>query len=326
MRLIFAAALCLLTSITYANQWHNVDDTTWLVSPPKVARYIQANQAIIIGKRCAAIINAHGNFVALEKMINTAKRKLQVPVCYLLSPSAEAHQITGMAMLQRAFPSAKWYAGETVADNLVLYQQALTQQLSLHEKSISLSTKRLSLSKQDNPQLKAHIEIAKQRLADWQNLSLQAPSVLPPNTQHMLQLGENKLILNTKRAFSTGDVFIFNPINGALLAGNSVDILPDVRHERLSTWLNQLKNLQTDNRINWLLPSYGKPYKKEALSQPITFLLALTQGLDVTEAKQYFMTHYHNLDDDEQARLLNYYQLAQRRLSASTKNQNDVLH
>ncbi|NOU52724.1 hypothetical protein HG263_19645 [Pseudoalteromonas sp. JBTF-M23] len=324
MRFIFAAIISLLCSVTYANQWHSIDASTWLVSPSKSARYIQENQAIIVGKHCAAIINAHGDFVALENMINTAKQKLQIPVCYLVSTSADTQQVIGMAMLQRAFPSAKWYVGQAVFDNFSLYQQALEDKLALHRKSLTLSTKRLS-QVDDKQQIQKHIDIAKQRLDDWQNLGLSTPQILPKQTQTALELGAQSVILSAVEAFSSADIFVFNPANGALIGGNSVDPLPEVRHEHISHWLEHLNTLKTDSKVSWLLPAHGKPYKKQALELPITFFEALNKGLSTKEVKQRLSSKYGEYDAQTKRRLIHYYQLAQRRIATKAQDTDDVV-
>ncbi|MBD1582055.1 hypothetical protein [Pseudoalteromonas sp. S16_S37] len=324
MRFIFTAILSLLCSVTHANQWHSIDTATWLVSPPKSARYIQENQAIIAGKHCAAIINAHGDFVALERMINTAKQKLQVPVCYLVSTSADTQQVIGMAMLQRAFPTAKWYAGQAIFDNFLHYQQALDDKIALHRKSLTLSAKRLT-QVDDEQQIQKHIYIAKQRLNDWQKLSLNTPKVLPKHSQIALKLGSQRVILHAVEAFSSADISVFNPANGAYIGGNSVDALPEVRHKYVSRWLKHLNDLKADNKISWLLPAHGKPYKKEALELPITFIKALDKGVSNEEVQQSLSSKYGDYDEQTKLRLMYYYQLAQRRIAASKQDNDDVV-
>ncbi|BBN82860.1 hypothetical protein PA25_28450 [Pseudoalteromonas sp. A25] len=320
MRLIFAAIISLLCSVAHGNQWHHVDATTWLVSPSKPARYIQENQAIIIGKHCAVIVNAHGDFVALERMINTAKRRLQVPVCYLVSNSADIQQVIGISLLQRAFPSAKWYAGQAIADNLVQYKQALNDKVTLLRQSVLLSKQRLSKAK-NSQKIQKHIDIAQQRLNDWQHLNLNAPIALPEQERLILELGELEIELKTETAFSSADISVFNPSNQALIAGNSVDSLPLIKHQQLANWLAYLDSLKTNEQINWLLPAHGKPYKKELLQLPIMFIEALNKDLSNDYVKQSLSAHYPKID---RQRLIHYFQLAKRRLDTYPQENEDA--
>ncbi|WP_105166856.1 hypothetical protein [Pseudoalteromonas sp. T1lg23B] len=323
MRFILAVVVSLLTNLSHANQWYKVDEATSLISPSEQARYIQVNQAVIQGQQCAAIVNAHGDFVQLEQMINTLKRQLSVPVCYLFSTSAEQDQVLGMALLQRAFPSAKWYANNSIVNKFSHYQQGLLEKLSKLEQSLTISKARANnLSETQKKQWQAHLEVAQQRLQDWRSLRLAPPIGIKQSVS--LQLGNYPLSLTANNAYSQGDMYIFSHPNGALFAGNTVDELPYIQHVRLTPWLISLQTFIEDSTITWLLPAHGKPYKRAALQRPISFIQALQQSMPVTDFLEK-MTTQHSIDDIAQARLTQYYQLAQRRLAAEHKAKSDVV-
>ena len=318
MRLTLAFIFFFISHFSSANQWHSVDKNTWLISPEKQAHYIQTNQAILIGEQCALIVNAHGDFVALEHFINVAKQKLNVPVCYLISTSADPEQILGMALIQRAFPSAKWYAGQSIVENFARFQNALQGKIAKHQQSIKLSTQRASQF-ENSPQLLKALDIATQRLKDWQGLELRQPIALSKVQPLTLQLGNRAVILSATNAFSSADIFVFDPKEGALLGGNSVDLLPEAKHSALTTWLAKLKHIKADPTINWILPSHGKPYKREAIALPIAFISALKASIPLDQVEQYLSAHYMTLSETEQLRLQHYYALALRRLDTLKK-------
>ncbi|MCF6435527.1 hypothetical protein [Pseudoalteromonas sp. MMG022] len=318
MRFILAVVVSLLTNLSYADQWYKVDEATWLISPSAHARYIQVNQAVIHGQHCAAIINAHGDFAQLEQMINSVKNKLTVPVCYLFSTSAEQQQIQGMALLQRAFPSAKWYTNDKVVKGFTRYQQGLIAKLSMLAQSLSISKQRANkLSDTEQNQWQAHLEIAQQRLSDWRTLQLTPPIAIKQSLS--LDLGDYPLTLTASSAYSQGDMFIFSQTNGALFAGNTVDELPYVTHHQLAPWLASLQTFNQDNTIKWLLPAHGKPYKRVALARPITFIQALLNNVPATEFINK-VTALYKIDEATQTRMAHYYQLAQRRLATTTES------
>ncbi|OHU96150.1 hypothetical protein [Pseudoalteromonas byunsanensis] len=322
MRFIFAVVVSLLTNQSYANQWHKVDAATWLISPSEQARYIQVNQAVIQGQRCAVVINAHGDFVKLEQMIHTLKNKLSVPVCYLLSTSAEQDQVQGMALLQRAFPSAKWYANEAITKKISQYQQGLLEKLLMLQQSLTISKERVNkLTDTQLNQWQAHLEIAQQRINDWRTLRLTPPIGI--KQPFSLELGNYPITLHANSAYSAGDMYIFSHRNGALFAGNTVDELPYVKHDQLTPWLINLQTFNQDSAIKWLLPAHGKPYKRAAIERPIAFIQALLKNEPHSEFVKKMVSLY-STDKTTQARLVHYYKLAQRRLAAVKESESNA--
>jgi len=272
MRFLTLLILTFLSLSCFAQQWHQVDTHTFIIAPHKSIAQLQANQAVITGTDCAAIINAHGDFTVLEQTINHIKKRLSVPVCYLISTGSSHDEILGIALLQHAFPAAKWIAPDYVKENIQVYQSAYRQKIDDYSLSYSVSAQRTkTLSEQETAHWQKRLHTAKQRIAYWQSLDIP----LPQGKVTSVQLGQNTLEITPTVAASAGDLFIFNQKNGGLFGGANVDIIPYVTHNSISQWHNTLVLLKQRNEVVWLLPSHGKPYKRDELTKPVAFLHAI---------------------------------------------------
>ncbi|MBQ4862344.1 hypothetical protein J8L98_11650 [Pseudoalteromonas sp. MMG013] len=265
---IFIFLLC-FPFLTFAQKWHQIDPNTFIISPPKNAIQLQTNLAILTGKNCAAVINAHGDFTAIELTIKQIKNRIKVPVCYLISTSSDIHEVVGIALMQRAFPAASWIAPSHVKHNLSNYQLAYNDKISQYVNSYEVSTQRVENFDLEGKALwKNKMRQANQRIQDWKSIPLRAPI----EVKKQLQLGNHLIDIETYPAFSKEDLFIFSHLNNGMFAGTSVDPIPYVTHSKLSQWLETLSLMENTSQIKWLLPSHGKPYKRAALNKPITFL------------------------------------------------------
>ncbi|ALU44065.1 hypothetical protein [Pseudoalteromonas rubra] len=284
--------LLTLTPPVIAASWHTVSPQITLIAPEAKARNILPNMALIEGNTCSALIDSHGDFVALEQLINELKARLTTPLCHLIATSSETRQLTGLALLKQAFPDASVHLPDAPQLNERTMRTALDTQLANFAKSIELSEQRLSKlpAEQQTPWQK-RVALAKQRLARWQTLqsiALTAPSLQP----RTLELGGLTLQLTQFKGQSGHDLSIFSAQHGALFAGHSANLLPYVRH---ATWQHSLQALQSIPTLKWVMPAFGKPYKAQQLALPITFMdLAQQQAQSNTQMPQRVTTLYQN--------------------------------
>lgn len=284
--------LLTLTPPVIAASWHTVSPQITLIAPEAKARNILPNMALIEGNTCSALIDSHGDFVALEQLINELKARLTTPLCHLIATSSEPHQLTGLALLKQAFPDASVHLPDAPQLNETTMRTALDAQLANFAKSIELSEQRLSkLPAEQQAPWQKRVALAKQRLARWQTLhsiALTAPSV----QARALELGDLILQLTQFQGQSGHDLSVFSAQHGALFAGHSANLLPYVRHV---TWQHSLQTLQSMPALKWVMPAFGKPYKAQQLALPITFMdLAQQQAQSNTQMPQRVITLYQN--------------------------------
>lgn len=306
MRFLISLVIFCLHSTVMAKQWHKVDPNTFIIAPAKKASQYQANQAILVGKTCAAVINSHGDFSILEHSINQIKQRINLPVCYLISTSSNTSEVLGMAILQRAFPSAKWIAPQYVQDNFNDYQAAYQDKIATYSKSYQVSTQHHAQAKH-NSDWKNKLHIAQQRILDWQSISLKKPVSLTKQ----LSLGAHTLYIEEHKAATQGDLFVYSNINKALFAGLSVEPIPHVTHTNIEQWQQILRKLHQDMKISWLLPSHGRPYQREALKKPIAFLEAVKEYNPILPASPpKLLTTLYSNNQQQQTLLTQLFQLA----------------
>ncbi|MCG7535660.1 hypothetical protein [Pseudoalteromonas sp. OOF1S-7] len=277
LRLLSVFMLLLaLTPPATATSWHIVSPQITLIAPEPKARNILPNMALIQGNACSALIDSHGDFVALEQLINQLKARLKTPLCHLIATSSSAHQLTGLALLKQAFPDASVHLPTAPQLNEHTMRAALDSQLSNFAKSIELSEQRLSqLTTQQQGPWQTRIALAKQRLARWQTLqsiALRQQAALPAQ----LELGGLTLQLTQFHGQSGYDLSVFSVQHGALFAGHSVNLLPYVRH---TTWQSSLQLIQNTPELDWVMPAFGKPYKAAQLHLPVAFMTLAHQQL-----------------------------------------------
>lgn len=272
----------MLAPTTFAANWHTVSSQITLIEPQAKARFILPNMALIQGKTCSALIDSHGDFVALEQVINQLKERLNTPLCHLIATTSETHQLTGLALLKQAFPNASIHLPKAPQLTDHTLREALDTQLDNFAKSIELSEQRLSkLSAEQQAAWPQRLALAKQRLARWQ--TLQSIAVTNETTAPSdLELGGVTLKISQFHGQSGYDLSVFSVQHGALFAGQSVNLLPYVRN---TSWHSALYALQHDPQLDWILPAFGKPYKAEQLSVPITFLTLAQQQAAQEDAR-----------------------------------------
>ncbi|TMP32386.1 hypothetical protein CWB99_02065 [Pseudoalteromonas rubra] len=275
LRLLCAVFTTLMLAPTaHAANWHTVSAQITLIEPQAKARFILPNMALIQGKACSALIDSHGDFVALEQVINQLKERLNTPLCHLIATTSEAHQLTGLALLKQAFPNASVHLPKAPQLTDHTLRKALDTQLSNFAKSIELSEQRVSkLPAEQQGSWRQRLALAKQRLTRWQTLQSTAvtnEAILPSQ----LELGGVTLKLSQFHGQSGYDLSVLSVQQGALFAGQSANLLPYVRN---TSWHSALHALQQTPQLDWILPAFGKPYKAEQLSVPITFLTLAQQ-------------------------------------------------
>ncbi|WP_125558358.1 hypothetical protein [Pseudoalteromonas rubra] len=289
---VFILLLTLTPPVIAAN-WHTVSPQVTLIAPQAKARYILPNMALIKGKTCSALIDSHGDFVALEQLINQLKTRLTTPLCHLIATSSEPHQLTGLALLKQAFPDASVHLPDAPQLNDHTMRTALDTQLANFAKSIELSEQRLSkLPAEQQAPWQKRVTLAKQRLTRWQTLhsiAVTNPAVQPRE----LKLGDLTLQLTQFQGQSGHDLSVFIAQHGALFAGHSANLLPYVRN---TTWQRSLQALKNTPALNWVMPAFGKPYQAEQLELPITFMDLAQQQLtrSNTQMPKRVVTLYQN--------------------------------
>jgi hypothetical protein len=304
MRFLTLLIIFCLPFYCFAQHWYQIDAHTSIIAPGKHAAQLQGNQAVISGTDCAAIINAHSDFAVLEQTINQIKKRLSVPVCYLISTGSAYDEILGIALLQHAFPTAKWIAPVYVKDNIQKYARSYRKKIDDYTRSLNASTQRVtSLSDQDKAHWQKKLHIAEQRINYWRSLNIPNPH----NEASSISLGHNSLEITPIIAASAGDLLVFNTKNGALFGGSSLDPIPYVTHQYLSRWRDTLVILKQRNEIIWLLPSHGKPYKRAKLTKPISFLhtvIALDNPHPLSVPKSLRILYKNNVAKQQTLQLL----------------------
>ncbi|KZX01841.1 hypothetical protein JL49_03595 [Pseudoalteromonas luteoviolacea] len=271
----------LATSFTVnATQWHTLDKNLTLLEPNKQAQYLLPNQVLIRGNKCAALIDSHGDFVALELLIAKMRTKLPVPLCYLIATNLDVGQLSGMRLLQSAFADAQ----VIIPGNGILSTQTLIHaidneteyKLEGFAQSLELSKKRIAQANTEQ-QLRWHAKLqqAEQRLSRWSALSPIEIKPLVLNTE--LDLGDYTLKLELMSGYKGAALRVYSPQNKAVFGGHNLDLLPYIAQRETESWRLSLAQLSLRKNINWILPGFGKPYKFEQLNLPNRFFTVVNE-------------------------------------------------
>ncbi|TMN89104.1 hypothetical protein CWB72_11620 [Pseudoalteromonas phenolica] len=320
MRFFFALLFIFISISASATQWLKFDDKTFLIAPPSDARYLTSNQAILVGQRCAAIIDAHGDFSALENFASEVKKRIPQPICHLFSTSSDEEQILGMMLLANEFPGATWHAPRHVSQHFNEYQSALKDKLSRFEKSLQLSQSRVEI--QSNAQLQQRLNKAKARIDKWLSTSFSSPTLLKA-AQVTLDLGKHSIVVEEIEGATQGNLSILSHHNLGLFAGLTTNPIPYVQESDLEAWFTTVKKLRHAEKVTWLLPAQGKPYKLKALEKPISFLEAAinSDSMAMPEA----LLAMYKTDELTQTRLRLMYELAKAKQVQKMQKQGTVL-
>ncbi|MBQ4838348.1 hypothetical protein [Pseudoalteromonas luteoviolacea] len=288
--------LLLLPIQSLAATWHQIDKHTTLIEPAKQASFLLPNQALIQGEKCAALVDSHGDFVAIELLVAQIRSKLTVPLCYVLATNLDLKQLSGVMLLQGAFPEAVIYTAKYTHENTQLnsaLKQEIAQKLQGFEQSLKLSEKRIT-SAPESAQLDWHAKLqqAKQRLVRWR--TLKSPKITEIDKPLHLELGNFALHAKPLHGYKGRGLYIQAPKNGALYGGHTVNPLPYVAQSNTLAWYNTLRSIGQSDSFNWILPSFGKPYKKSQLHLPIAFLELLNSAhtpQQLNELRQVYLKH-----------------------------------
>ena len=258
-----------------ATQWQTISPHVEFLEQPSELRFYDSNQVLIKGQQCALMVDASGNFAAVESLIKQLKSTLKVPLCYLVASHYHDDHLLGMAILQHYYPDAQLVVHKQVATEFSSLQQAYTNKLDSYEKSIELSFQRLAeqpIAEQQNWRDK--LNVAKQRLLRWRQYPLQKPafSVSEPLT---LELGNYPVMVSPHQAHSYGDLTLSVEDNGILIGADIVDWLPYPGHGNFANWITTLTQFSADQRIHTILPGHGSMLKRDDLHQPLRFLKAI---------------------------------------------------
>ncbi|KID57999.1 hypothetical protein JF50_04460 [Pseudoalteromonas luteoviolacea] len=290
-QIAFGLFFALVLSPIYAQaaNWHQVDKHTVLIEPAKEARYLLPNQAIIQGNECAALIDSHGDFVALELLVAQIRSKLTVPVCYIVATNLDPKQLSGIALLKSAFPNATIYTptNSTSITNSISnsIKQELEQKLEGFEQSLLLSQQRISkVPKSEQLAWHAKLQQAKQRLSRWHKIS--PPTVTPVPKAITLDLGRYSLSVTPIEGYKGAALYVYSHSNQALFGGHTTNTLPYVAQSDSQGWQRTLHTLEHSQKIKWVLPGFGKPYKSEKLRLPTQFLSLLNSTYSLQEVDQ----------------------------------------
>lgn len=320
MRFSFALFFIFASFSATATQWLKFDEKTFLIAPPTSARYLTSNQAILIGQTCAAIIDAHGDFSALERFVSEVKRQIPKPICHLFSTSSDVEQNLGMMFLSNEFPNATWHAPNYVSKHFYEYQNALEEKLSRFKQSLQLSQSRLEIH--SNAQMQQRLNKAKARIEKWQSAAFSSPTLLNA-AQVTLDLGEHSLVVEKIKGATQGDLSILSHHNLGLFSGLTANPIPYVQNSDLVAWLATIKKLHLAEKVTWLLPAQGKPYKLKALQKPISFLEAAINSDSMAMPKA--LLAMYKKDEITQTRLRLMYELAKTKQAQKMQKQGTVL-
>lgn len=274
-KLLLVSTLIACSCAANALTWQQVTPHINFVEQPEQLRFYDSNQVIIQGDECALVVDASGDFSAVERMVVKLKKRLTVPLCYLVASHYHDDHLLGIAVLQHYFKDAKLIVHENIAAEFQNMQQAFTDKLDSYEQSIELSYQRLAEQPKDQQaNWRTKLDKAKQRLLRWRSYSLQPPAVTVSNNL-TLDLGNYPIELKAYQAHTNADLTLFSSQEGVLIGGDIIDYLPYPGHGNLSPWLELLKQIKSNQKIKQLLPGHGKPLEPAQLSQPINFLQAL---------------------------------------------------
>ncbi|KZN51450.1 hypothetical protein [Pseudoalteromonas luteoviolacea] len=270
--------LSLLSPLTHAANWHTVDQHTTIIEPVKEARYLLPNQVLIQGQKCAALIDSHGDFVALELLIAQIRSKLTVPLCYIVVTNLDPKQLSGIMLLKSAFPESTIYAAKDTSSSVRplshIIKDEVTQKLTGFQQSVLLSEQRIAKAPEsDQLMWSAKLQQAKQRLSRWQSMPI--PNIEQITKVTSIDLGKYPLLLSPAQGFKGPALQVYNQSNQALFGGHTVNLLPYVAQTNSSMWQQTLYTLEKDSQIKWILPGFGKPYKRAQLHLPLRFLSLL---------------------------------------------------
>ncbi|RXE85709.1 hypothetical protein [Pseudoalteromonas sp. A757] len=254
------------------NQFHKVNDAVYFIQGKN--RALQPNQALIIGKQCALLASIHGDLVTSEALIIELKKRLTVPLCYVVSLHSDIKQDTSVVLLKHAYPNMQWLSPTAISATEL--KAAFHSQLELFGQSVALSDKRItSLEASEQPKWQAKLTLAKSRIATWSKLASQAPSSKAiGNAPKAVKLGGLVVELTQVTGFSGHDISVYLPKYRGLIAGYSVDQIPLAHLPHTTQWQQAITHF---NRyaLDWILPATGKPYRSEMLLTPAQFLALL---------------------------------------------------
>ena len=273
--------LCSLSAVaTQANaavSWETINPNIQFLKQENKLRFYDSNQVLIEGDECALLVDASGNFAAVEQLANDLKKRLKTPLCYLVATHYHDDHLLGMAVMQHFYPDAKLIVHQQVDKNFSVYQKAFNDQLDSYEKSIELSYQRLAnIPKEEQPQWRAKLDLAKKRLFRWHEYQLNAPKITISKTKQ-LDLGGFKVTLEPHKAHTNGDLTISTNNGSILIGGDAVDWLPYPGHGELESWQALLQQYINDDKLTLIIPGHGGTLNKSQLKQPLSFLTAMTE-------------------------------------------------
>lgn len=279
--LLPACSLLLVAPTTYgAVNWVTINANIQFLEQEKKLRFYDSNQVLIEGDKCALLVDASGNFAAVEQLANDLKKHLKTPLCYLVASHYHDDHLLGMAVMQHFYPDAKLIVHQQVNSDFNRYQKAFNDQLDSYEKSIELSYQRLAgISKAEQAQWREKLELAKKRLFRWQEYQLKSPEIIIDENK-TLDLGGFKVTLNAHKAHTSGDLTLTTNSGRILIGGDIVDWLPYPGHGEFKSWQTLLKQYIDDENLALIIPGHGGVLDSEQLKQPLAFLTAITEHVN----------------------------------------------
>ena len=268
-----------LSLFSYSSQaavtWQQINENVQFLKQQDKLRFYDSNQVLIEGEQCALMVDASGNFAAVEALAKQLKKHLKTPLCYLVATHFHDDHLLGMAVLQNAFPKAQLIVHKQVADDFAIYQKAYQDKLAGYEKSIELSYQRLAtLPAQEQTQWREKLSLAKQRFLRWKTFSLNKP-LTAISQQKAIDLGNFKVQIDPEQAHTNGDLTLTTNNGSVLIGGDIVDWLPYPGHGELQNWQALLERYINQPNLRTILPGHGGALEKEQLEQPILFLTNL---------------------------------------------------
>ena len=255
--------------------WQQINENVQFLKQQDKLRFYDSNQVLIEGEQCALMVDASGNFAAVEALAKQLKKHLKTPLCYLIATHFHDDHLLGMAVLQNAFPKVQLIVHKQVADNFAAYQQAYDDKLAGYEKSIELSYQRLAtLPEQQQTQWREKLSLAKQRFLRWKKYHLKSPSTVI-SEQQSIDLGSFSVQITPEKAHTNGDLTLSTNNGTLLIGGDIVDWLPYPGHGQLQNWQALLKRYINQPNLRTILPGHGGALEKAQLKQPLLFLTNL---------------------------------------------------
>jgi glyoxylase-like metal-dependent hydrolase (beta-lactamase superfamily II) len=220
---------------------------------PEETRFDDANVAVLVGERALLVVDAPADAERVAQIAAEIRRRFDRPVRYLVTTHWHGDHTQGGAVLRDAFEGQLVVVGHRtlVEDVPGRAGAALRERVATLEGEIAAAEERLrrgvkrdgsALTVEERPRAEASIARAAGWVARNHDARFLAPDLALEDGLR-LDLGGLTVELMHLVAHTRGDVAVWVPERGVLVAGDVVDDLPYVGHGYPRRWLAGLDRL-----------------------------------------------------------------------------------